>query len=70
MNTSSDFFQLLNLRSEYEEIARNLEMPADRREGIINNLEWFLNHGNKKNRFREGYDRAVEICKEILNYKL
>lgn len=70
MNTSSDFFQLLNLRSEYEEIVRNFEMPADRREGIINNLEWFKTHGNKKNRFREGYDRAVEICEEILSYKL
>lgn len=70
MNTSSDFFQLLNLRSEYEEIVRNFEMPADRREGIINNLEWFKVHGNKKNRFREGYNRAVEICEEILSYKL
>ena len=70
MNMSSDFFQMLNLRSEFEDLARNFEMPEERRSGIINNLEWFKNQGNKKNRFREGYNRAVEICEEILSYKL
>ena len=70
MNMSSDFFQMLNLRSEFEDLTRNFEMPEERRSGIINNLEWFKNHGNKKNRFREGYNRAVEICEEILSYKL
>mgnify|MGYP000235846068 FL=1 len=70
MNTPSDFFQLLNLRSEYEDLARNFEIPENRRIGVINNLEWFKENGNKKNRFREGYDRAMHACEEILKYRV
>jgi hypothetical protein len=67
---SSEFFNLLILRSEFEDLVRNFEIPEDKKEGIINNLEWFKINGKKKNRFREGYDRAIEVCEEILNYKV
>lgn len=70
MNMPSDFFQVLNLRFEYEDLARNFEIPENRKEGIINNLEWFKENGKKKNRFREGYDRAIHACEEILKYRV
>ena len=54
--------ELLRLRSEYEDLARNFDVAEDKRHGVINSLEWFKRYGNRKNRFRNGYDRAIEIC--------
>jgi hypothetical protein len=58
--------ELLRLRSEYEDLARNFDVAEDKRQGVINSLEWFKRYGNRKNRFRNGYDRAIEICNVIL----
>lgn len=58
--------ELLRLRSEYEDLARNFDIAEDKRHGVINSLEWFKRYGNRKNRFRNGYDRAVEICNVML----
>ena len=58
--------ELLRLRSEYEDLARNFDVSEDKRQGVINSLEWFKRYGNRKNRFRNGYDRAIEICNVIL----
>lgn len=62
----SSVFNLLNFRFQYEEAVRNLEIPEVRKEGIINNLEWFKQNGHSKNRFRPGYDKAIEACNAIL----
>lgn len=64
MNTS--LFDLLNLRFQYEESVRNLEIPEVRKEGVINNLEWFKQNGHSKNRFRQGFNQAIEACEIIL----
>ncbi len=58
--------ELLRLRSEYEDLARNFDIAEDKRHGVINSLEWFKRYGNRKNRFRNGYGRAVEICNVML----
>jgi|TARA_Y100000389_G_C17330326_1_gene447734 hypothetical protein len=58
--------ELLRLRSEYEDLARNFDIAEDKRQGVINSLEWFKRYGNRKNRFRNGYDRAIEICNVML----
>jgi hypothetical protein len=58
--------ELLRLRSEYEDLARNFDVAEDKRHGVINSLEWFKRYGNRKNRFRNGYDRAIEICNVML----
>jgi hypothetical protein len=58
--------ELLRLRSEYEDLARNFDVSEDKRQGVINSLEWFKRYGNRKNRFRNGYDRAIEICNVML----
>jgi len=58
--------ELLRLRSEFEDLARNFDVAEDKRQGVINSLEWFKRYGNRKNRFRNGYDRAIEICNIML----
>jgi hypothetical protein len=58
--------ELLRLRSEYEDLARSFDIAEDKRHGVINSLEWFKRYGNRKNRFRNGYDRAIEICNVML----
>lgn len=58
--------ELLRLRSEYEDLARNFDIAEDKRHGVINSLEWFKRYGNRKNRFRNGYGRAIEICNVML----
>jgi len=58
--------EILNLRYQYEEIVRNFDIPENKRNGHINSLEWFKKYGNRKNRFRDGYDEALELCAIIL----
>ena len=59
--------QMLNLRFEFEEIVKTLEIPKDRCDGVLKNMQWFKSSGYKKNRFRSEYDRAIEITNKILN---
>jgi len=61
--------QILNLRSEWEELVNGFKMNG-RYDGTINNLKWFIQYGHTNNRFREGYEEAKGIAKTILsNYK-
>jgi hypothetical protein len=60
-------FEVLNLRSEYEEIVLNYKVPGDKKPGTISNLKWFIQNGTKGNRFRAGFDRATEIAKTIVS---
>lgn len=60
-------FDLLRLRSEFEEIVsyrKTYVLPNY--ESDIDSLYYFVNHGDKKNRFRKGFDEAMEIAKKIL----
>jgi len=56
-------FEYLVLRSEFEDLARFF--VGVNQNGTVDSMKEFLEIGHKKNRFREGYDRAVEICQEV-----
>ena len=58
------FFTILNLRSEFEDISTDFNMPVFGSD--INTLQWFAENGFRSNRLRNGYDRAIEIASIIL----
>ena len=60
-----NFIQLLNLRTEFEELASEFSNSVGSGSSI-NTLEWFAEHGFRSNRLRNGYDRAMEIASIIL----
>lgn len=57
---------LLNLRSEYEEIIRRYRIPDEYKNGCIDSLVWFKEYGKGSNRLRSRYNRAIEIADIIL----
>jgi hypothetical protein len=57
-------FELLQLRSEWEDLVRNF--TGVNQNGTLDSLQEFLDNGHKKNRFRDGYDLAIDIAQEIL----
>tara|TARA_R110000868_G_scaffold140545_2_gene356286 strand:- start:2845 stop:3060 length:216 start_codon:yes stop_codon:yes gene_type:complete len=57
--------ELLNLRSEWEELVIKFKLPDGN--GTIDNLIWFLENGSKSNRFRHDYKKAKEIAATILD---
>lgn len=59
-------FEYLVLRSQFEEHVLNLEIPNERKQGTIENLQWFNSNGHQKNRFRDGFEQAMEITQQIL----
>lgn len=59
-----NIFEILNLRTEWEDIVKSYKFVG--KDGTIDNLKNFLNHGNRSNRFRPQYDRAMEIAETIL----
>lgn len=58
-----DIFEYLTLRSEFEEIIRKHKVPN--RHGTLKNMRWYKKNGHKSNRFREDFDRAIEICEKV-----
>lgn len=56
-------FEILNLRSQWEELARNLNTDID---SSISGLKSFIEHSYKSNRFKEGWAEAMEIAKQIV----
>lgn len=62
---SLSFIQLLNLRTEFEELSSNFSTSVGSGSSI-NTLKWFAENGFRSNRLRSGYDRAMEIANIIL----
>ena len=56
-------FEILNLRSQWEELARNLNTDID---SSISGLKSFIEHSYKSNRFKEGWVEAMEIAERIV----
>ena len=56
-------FEILNLRSQWEELARNLNTDID---SSISGLKSFIEHSYKSNRFKAGWAEAMEIAKQIV----
>ncbi len=63
-------FEMLMLRTEFEEIVHNYKVPGDKKQGTLDTFKWFLESGASRNRFRDGFKRAEEICNMILNHEL
>ena len=63
-NANMNVFQYLLLRTEWEDLVKDFKFVG--KEGTIDNLKAFVENGHKGNRFRPGYNRAVEITQEIL----
>lgn len=59
-------FQILNLRSEFEDITKDYSMIEN--SSCIDSIEWFIENGYKSNRLRNGYKRAKEIALIIKEY--
>ena len=61
-----NFIQLLNLRTEFEEISTDFSKSVGGGSSI-NTLEWFAEHGFRSNRLRNGYERAMQIADTIIS---
>lgn len=57
-------FQILNLRSEWEELARGLDTDID---STVSGLKCFMEHSHKRNRFKPNWDDAMEVAEYILD---
>jgi len=57
------FWDILNLRFEFEELTNGYQMPEG---SDINTIEWFVENGHRSNSLRNGFDNAMEIAKTIL----
>jgi len=63
------FFQILTMRSEYEEIItyrKSYNLPT--LSSDINSLNYFINEGYRKNRLRKNSQKALDLAKQIVDY--
>lgn len=64
MTERMSVFELMMLRYEWEELARYFRNIGQ--QGTLDNLQRFVDSGARSNRFRDGYDRALEIANVII----
>ena len=57
--------QVLTHRHQWEELSKDFKLKDNH--GTIDNLQWFVTHGHGSNRFREGFEEAKSIAKNIIN---
>ena len=57
------FWDILNLRFEFEELTNGYQMPEG---SDINTIEWFVENGHRSNSLRDGYRKAYEIAEAIV----
>ena len=62
---AASFFQVIQYRSEFEEITNRFEMPYG---SNIDNIEWFIENGHRSNRLRDGFDEAMSLAIKIKEY--
>jgi hypothetical protein len=58
-----NFFEILNLRGQFEELTSGYNMPDG---SDINTIEWFIENGHRSNSLRNGFDDAMQLAKTIL----
>lgn len=64
-----NLFEALRLRGDWEEIvAYRKAYDLPHYNGTIDNLYYFIDHGDKKNRFRKNFEEAMQIAKTIVEY--
>ncbi len=57
--------QVVQLRSEFEELTRGYNMPEG---SDINTIKWFLKNGHRSNSLRNGFKDAMKIAEIIKEY--
>ncbi len=57
---------ILNLRTEFEDVTSDFRFPDNIGGSSINTLKWFVENGHRSNSLRYGYDRAKEIATIIV----
>ena len=63
--TEISLTQCLFLRTLFEELTRNYNMPEG---SDIDTIKWFIKNGNKSNSLRNEYKRALNIAKIIKEF--
>ena len=61
-----NFFELFNLRFDFEELTKDFSMSVDG--SCIDTIDWFIEHGHRSNRLRKGFDEAMTIAKQIREF--
>ena len=59
-------FEILNLRSQWEDLVKDFQLDDYRKHGTIQNIKYFYEYCAPGNRFRKGFDEATEIAETIL----
>jgi hypothetical protein len=65
-NKKSNIGEILSLRTQWEDIVFDFTIDSDRKTGTIDNLKWFIDKGAVGNRFRTGFDEAINIAEQII----
>jgi len=50
------FMQIMNLRTEFEEVTKEYNMPDG---SCIDTIEWFVENGHRSNSLRNGFAIAM-----------
>jgi hypothetical protein len=61
-----NIFQILVLRSNVEKLLNDLNLPADKKAGTIDNIEWFLKNGYRQNKSKSTFNETKKLCKIML----
>tara|TARA_B100001094_G_scaffold131313_1_gene127107 strand:- start:8009 stop:8251 length:243 start_codon:yes stop_codon:yes gene_type:complete len=56
----------LTLRSEYEDIVSDFNVPEEIKVGLKESFKWFDKYGYKSNSLRSNFSRAKDICRLLL----
>lgn len=62
-------FEVLNLRSEYEDLTLNLRVPGDKKPGTLSNMQWFIKNAEQRNKRKGDFPRALEIAKCVVEHE-
>lgn len=57
-------FSMLSLRYQWEEIVKDFKLEDTN--GTIDNLEYFVENGAKRNRFRNNFKEAMNLAETIV----
>ena len=66
MNKNSLFFETLDLRTTFEEMASDFKFLDDHNKSDINTLKWFVKDGYKSNSLRDNFEEAKEVALIII----
>lgn len=57
-----NLFEILTLRSEFEDMTLNMRVPGDKKPGTISNLRWFIKNAEERNKKFKELPYALKIA--------